>query len=361
MSDVVATTPVLEGAAGQEAAFQSFWDASEAAERPRDDDQASQTASDAGQDGAQQDGAQNEGQETGARDEGQEGAQEGQQESQTYSSLNDLLTAHKIDPESVMGLHVTAKIDGKETQVPLSDVLKSYQLEGHVNNKSIELSNQKTKFETEQAQWRQAQEQVYRQHQAMGNLALQMLNQEFQNVDWNSLRVNNPGEYAALYTQYQQRGTQIQQYLAAVDQAAQQEAQQQQQRQQEAMNQAIAGEREKLYNALPEWRNEATFKQDRDAMSQYARSLGFQDAELSQIFDHRYMRVLHDAARYQALQAAKPQALKQVRQAPPMAKPGSRVDSNPSAAKRQQVMDRLSRNPRDQDAQAAAFDFFANQ
>jgi hypothetical protein len=358
MSDVVATTPTLEGAAGQEAAFQSFWDASEAAERPREDEGAAQTAPAADQEGAQQDAERSQGQEN---DKGQEGEQEAESDAPTYSSLNELLTAHKIDPESVMGLHVTAKIDGKETQVPLSDVLKSYQLEGHVNNKSIELSNLKTQFESEQTQWRQAQEHAYRQHQAMGNLALNMLNAEYQNVDWNTLRQTNPGEYAALYSQYQQRGQQIQNYLQAVDQAAQQEAQQHQQRQQEAMQQAISGEREKLYSAIPEWRNEATFKQDRDAMSQYARSLGFQEAELSQIYDHRYMRVLHDAARYRALQAAAPQALKQVRQAPPMAKPGSRVDSNPSTAKRQQVMDRLNRNPRDQDAQAAAFDFFANQ
>jgi len=186
---------------------------------------------------------------------------------------------------------------------------------------------------------------------------MQMLTHEYQTIDWNALRAQNPAEFAALQAEFGQRQGQIQNYLQAVNQAAQQEAQQQQQ----AMQQAVAGERERLFTAVPEWRNEETFSKDREAMSQYARSLGFKDAELSQIFDHRYMRVLHDAARYQALQASKPQALKQVRQAPPMAKPGSRVDSNPSAAKRQQVMDRLSRNPRDQDAQAAAFDFFANQ
>jgi hypothetical protein len=126
------------------------------------------------------------------------------------------------------------------------------------------------------------------------------------------------------------------------------------------LQQAIAQERERLVQVVPEWQDPKAFTEAQGKMVNYARSLGFKDAELNQIYDHRYMRILHDAARYQELQAAKPQALKQVRQAPPMAKPGSRTDTNPQAAKRQQVMDRLNRNPRDADAQAAAFEFFAN-
>jgi hypothetical protein len=350
MSDVVATTPSTEGAAAPsiETAFQNFWDASEAAERPREEE-AAQT---------QQNDAQ-EVREAQAEEQGAEKPEVAQEveEAPQYSSLNEMLAAHKIDPESVMGLHVTAKIDGKEMQVPLADVLKSYQLEGHVNNKSIEVSNQKAALEQERQQWQQATQQALHQHQAMGNLALQMLNHDYQKIDWNSLRVNNPAEFAALQTEFGQRQQQIQGFLQQVDQAKQHETIQQQQ----ARQQALAQENDKLLSARSEWRDPQAFSKARDQIAQYARSVGFQDAELSQIFDHRIMLVLDDAARYRALQAATPQALKQVRQAPPMAKPGSRVDSNPSVAKRQQVMDRLGRNPRDQDAQADAFEFFANQ
>jgi hypothetical protein len=359
MSDVQATTPDVGAAAGSspEAAFQSFWDADSSAqpERPRNDaSQQGKNAPGAEQGGSQDDEDHAEDQRS---DEGDEGRQGAENDAPAYASLNDLLAAHKIDPESVMSLHVTAKIDGKETQVPLSDVLKSYQLEGHVNNKSIELSNQRAALDAERTAARTLLQQQIQQNTALGNLAMQMLTQEYQQVDWNGLRANNPAEFAALNAELTQREAQIQNYLQVVNQAAQQEAQQHQ----KAMQQAVAGEREKLIAAVPEWRSEEAFAKDREAMSQYARSLGFQDAELNQIFDHRYMRVLHDAARFQALQASKPQALKQVRQAPPMAKPGSRADSNPSAAKRQQVMERLNRNPRDQDAQAAAFDFFGSQ
>ncbi|MFM0292815.1 MULTISPECIES: hypothetical protein [Paraburkholderia] len=351
MSDVQATTQDLGAAGGQEAAFQNFWDASEAAERPREEEAAQTQQNDA------QEVRDAQSEEQGAQK--PEGDQAAAQEAETpaYSSLNEMLAAHKIDPESVMGLHVTAKIDGKEMQVPLADVLKSYQLEGHVNNKSIELSNQKAQFEQEQHAVRAMFQQQIQQNQQLGNLAMQMLNHDYQKIDWNSLRANNPAEFAALQQEFQQRQAGIQNYLGQIQQQTALEAQQQQQN----LAQQLAAENERLMGARPAWRDPAAFSKDREQMSQYARSVGFKDAELSQIYDHRYMLILHDAAQFRALQAATPQALKQVRQAPVMAKPGSRVDSNPNVAKRQQVMDRLGRNPRDQDAQADAFEFFANQ
>lgn len=349
MSDVAATT-TQTGAVTTEDAFQSFYDNGGLEDRPEEQ-------------GAQGGAAQSQGQQDAQQ--AQDGTQTAQQadaaaqddNTPAYASLSELLTAHKIDPESVMGLHVTAKIDGQEKQVPLSEVLKSYQLEGHVNNKSIELANQRTAFEQERQAIRTLAQQQLQQNQQLGNIAQQMLNHDFNRVDWNALRANNPAEFAALQAEFQQRQQGIQQYMGQIQQQVQHEEQQRQQ----ALQQSVAEESERLMNLRPEWRDQAAFAKDRQQMTQYARSLGFQDAELGQIFDHRYMLILHDAARYQALQAATPQALKQVRQAPQMVAPGSRTDVSPREAQRKSVVERLNRNPRDQDAQAAAFEFFANQ
>jgi hypothetical protein len=366
MSDVQATTQ--PGAADfsmpDESAFQSLYDggafepstnanAAADAEAQRRAQEGAQNA----QTGQQEDGAQSQGQENG---DGAQGQQDGQQaaakteEAPTYSSLDELLTSLKVDPASAKSLAVTVKVDGVETQVPLEKVLHSYQLEGHVNNKSIEVSNQKQALEQERVQWRQATQQALQQHQAMGQLAMQLINHDFQKVDWNTLRANNPAEFAALQSEFQQRQGQIQQFLGQV----QQHQAQAQHEQQQAMQQNLAAERDKLQQAIPEWRDPAAFEKDRQQIAQYARNLGFQDAELSQIFDHRYMRVLHDAARYRALQAAAPQALKQVRQAPPAAAPGSRTNANPSDSRRQAAIERFNRNPGDEDAQAAVFSLF---
>lgn len=353
MSDVEATTQTTGAAADTESQFQSFWDAGafdSTDEPPREDAQAAQTADDAPPADEPRVG------DDPPADDAAKSAETAEEEAPQAQSLDELLASLKIDPQSARALNVPVKIDGVEKLVPLQDVLKSYQLEGHVNNKSIELSNQKVQFEQERDGWRQATQQALQQHQQMGQLALQMLNHDFSQVDWNTLRSQNPGEFAALQAEYANRQQQIAGFLQNVQAQQAQESQHQQQ----LLQQAIAQERERLVQAVPEWQDQKAFTEAQGKMVNYARSLGFKDAELNQIYDHRYMRILHDAARYQELQAAKPQALKQVRQAPAMAKPGSRTDTNPAAAKRQQVMDRLSRNPRDQDAQAAAFEFFAN-
>ncbi|MBR8343068.1 hypothetical protein KDX40_04860 [Burkholderia ambifaria] len=358
MSDVVATTQT--GAVDTESAFQGLWDSGAFDPNgipPKEGNEGTGTAAQNAQQGAQAVDAQGQAQQQAEGEQGQEGQQAQQQEeAPAYESLDALLTALKVDPTSALKLNVTTKIDGVETKVPLEQVLKSYQLEGHVNNKSIELSNQRVQFEQQQNAWRQANQQAIQQHQQMANVAMQMLNHDFNRIDWNTLRAQNPAEFAALQAEFGQRQQQIQGFLQNVQMQQQQEAQQQQFVQQ----QTLAQEHAKLMQAVPEWRDPATFAKSRDQISQYARNVGFQDAELNQIFDHRYMRILHDAARYQALQAAAPQALRQVRQAPTMVAPGSRTEVNPTDARRQAAVDRFNRNPRDEDAQAAVFSLFSD-
>ncbi|HKT89537.1 MAG TPA: hypothetical protein VJQ59_13930 [Candidatus Sulfotelmatobacter sp.] len=347
MSDIQATTPTEGAAISSSPQFDSFFSEHSIVDAPKKPD-----AAPADQNAAQQQDN------TAQIDPNAQQQQDGQQQDNDqpqYATLDELLAAHKIDPQSVRSLNLTTKIDGVEGKATLADLIESYQLKGHVNNKSVQLANDRSAWENERAQHVQQLQAQFKQNQDLGNVAMQMLTHEYQRVDWNALRAQNPAEFAALQAEFQQRQGQIQNYIGVLNQ----QAQQQQFEQQQSMQKALAQEHELLMNAVPEWRTPETFKQDKEAMTKYAQSLGFKDAELAQIYDHRYMRILHDAARYQALQASNPETLKQIRQAPRMAAPGSRQDVNPSEVGRKQILDRLNRNPRDEDAQAAAFDFFA--
>jgi hypothetical protein len=269
-----------------------------------------------------------------------------------WSSLDEYLAHAKLDPQAFQSLPVTVKIDGESRQVPLADVIKSYQLEGHVNNKSIELSNAQKQFETE----RETAVQLYRQQlgqaQTLGQLAQQQLMGEFNQVNWTQLRQTDPVQWTALQLEFQNRSAAINQHLNEV--AAAQQAQAQQLQQQQAA--LLPKERDKMLERVPEWRDPAKFDADRKSMSSYAKQLGFSDAELASVFDHRQMQVLHDAAQFRALQAANPETLKRVRAAPQMARPGTRTNRNPQTVAKQQALERFAKNPRDQDAQAAAFE-----
>jgi len=343
MADAVGTTQV--GApVDTEAHFDNLWDAGNPP--PKEDAGSAAAAAE---------------QTVGPNAQAQEGQQSGAagdaeaQQAETYENLDALLKAKGIDSESVRSLPVTVKIDGIEKSVPLAEVLKSYQLEGHVNNKSIELSNQQRALEQERVAAQTLAQQMLQRNTDLGNIALQMVNSDYQRVDWNALRAQDPAQYAALHADFQQRSGAVQQYLQTLEQQRMQVVQEQQQK----SAQTLQEQQQRMYEARPQWRDDAVFKQDREQMVKYAHGLGFNDAEIGALSDHRNMLVLHDAARYAALQASAPQAAKRVREAPIQVKPGARVNTNPQDANRQQAIERFNRNPRDQDAAAAVFEFLS--
>jgi hypothetical protein len=276
-------------------------------------------------------------------------------EEKVYSSLEAFAKEAGVEFDSLQGLGVPVKIDGETKVIPLRDVIKSYQLEGHVNNKSIEYSDKLRALENEKVEVRTALVQQIQQSQTLFQQARNQLLGDYNRVDWNALRVQNPAEFAALSTEYQQR-------LNIIDQSLQQASQAQEaekQRTQQEAAKLLPQQREKMLDAAPEWRDPAKFEADRKSIMDYGKQLGFSDAELGNINDYRYMLILRDAARGRALQASKPEVLKKVRAAPVMARPGARSDRDPKTVARTQAQERLRANPRDLDAQAAVFEFLA--
>lgn len=271
-----------------------------------------------------------------------------------FSSLDEYLTEAKLDPETFRDLPVTVKIDGKEEQVSLKEVINSYQMQGHVNNKSMELSNDRKTFEEQRTQASQVILQQITQSQNMLKLAEETLLGDYGKIDWAALRAANPAEYAAAHADYQTRLAHIKGQLQAIEQTQQTQAREAQ----EARAKQLPQEFAKVLAAIPEWRDEAKRTEGQKQLLDYGRKMGLSDAELTGI-DSRQLLILHKAAQYDALQASKAQTLKKVRAAPLMAKPGARTNTTPQDAARQSAREAFMRNPRDEDTAAAYFERFA--
>lgn len=269
-----------------------------------------------------------------------------------YADLSDYLTKSNIDPETFYKLPAQVKINGETKPVPLSDLLKSYQLESDYTRKTQELANQRNAFESSRQEAIQVYQRELTQAQTLGNLAHQELLGQYQRVDWNKLRQEDPAQWAVLNTEFNQRAAAIQNHLAQVNQAHQQ---QQYNQQQELQTKVLPAEREKLLSARPEWRDEKNFEAARTQMRTAAVKLGFNDAELSQIYDHRYLVALDYASRYLALQASTPEAVKRVRTAPVAAQPGARTQRDPKAVAAAQLREAFKKSPRDEDVAARYF------
>jgi hypothetical protein len=279
----------------------------------------------------------------------------GTEEGPEYANLDDYLTKSQIDPESFRQMPVTVKVDGKTSQIPLADLIRSYQTDAHVTQKSQAFADQQRQWEAQKQTVTQSLQTHLQTVTNLVTLAHQELLRDYQGIDWNKLQTEDPIRWSVLNAQFQQRNGKIQQAMQQT--AAQYRAQQESQAQELA--QRLPQEQEAMFTAVPQWRDDAKFKADRAEMQAMAQKMGFTQAELSQIYDHRYMLALHYASQFLKLQAQSPQTLKKVRAAPQMASPGARITRDPNAVARTQAKERFLKNRRDPDAQAAYFETLA--
>src|SRR6185312_3326778 len=80
-----------------------------------------------------------------------------------FSDLDDYLAKAKLERDSFLSLPVKLKIDGKDEQATLSDLIRAAQLDRHVNLKSQKLSDQQKTWEAERAQAQAAIQQQWQQ------------------------------------------------------------------------------------------------------------------------------------------------------------------------------------------------------
>lgn len=135
-----------------------------------------------------------------------------------------------------------------------------------------------------------------------------------QEPDWAALaRTKPPQEYLAIKADWDARQGKAQKAREAWEQAQAAER-----------AQRVQSERDKLLEAIPEWRDQAKAKADAEKMMARARDYGFSPEELAEVTDHRVFRALRDAAAYRELQEAKPAVTKKVASVQPALKPGAK-------------------------------------
>jgi hypothetical protein len=117
---------------------------------------------------------------------------------------------------------------------------------------------------------------------------------------------------------------------------------------------SLAEERARLLDALPEWKDERTATQEKQAMLQYAETLGFTAEDLSQVTDHRAMLLLRKAMLYDQMTTKGRAQLDAKRAgAPKLLKPGGpkpRIEGR--KAKMQKLQERAARTGSARDAAA---------
>ena len=286
----------------------------------------------------------------------EEAPPETQEEGKEYANFEDWVRDTGVDPESVKTLPIKLTIDGVEREVPLKEVIDGYNLSTASLQRMERVATERRAFEQETTQVRQALGVRIQQAETLLQTAYQQVVADFEQLQGpagRALNAENPQEFARLWNLYQQRAAQIQGSMQQVAQQTRQEAQASEQARQKAIQEGSA----QLLSVRPEWKDPAKARAAQQAMHEYGLGRGFSDAELGNILDPRYLLVLDDAAKYAQLTGKKSTALKQVRSAPRVVKPGTRQVRDPQAGKIQAARDAWeSSGRRDDDAAAALFE-----
>lgn len=234
----------------------------------------------------------------------------------------------------------TVKVAGEEVQVTLDEALKGYSREQDYTRKTQALAEES---KAEKAAIAAARDDYLGKLQTVEKI----IEANQPRVD-QSLRYSNPAEWSAQMLQHQQWAEQKRAVSAETERLNGEQAQEEARE-----RQAVAArETEALLSALPEWKDPAIAKAETAALRDYGQSIGFSEAELDDILDHRAVRVLRDAMAYRDLKAKSGQVRSAV-EAKRVAKPGATSAPPSKAQDLQRAKTRLRQSGSVDDAEAA--------
>jgi len=228
------------------------------------------------------------------------------------------------EPEEEPTPTYRVKVGKEEVEVPLDELLKGYSRTADYTKKTQEVAEARKMVESERQKIEEAS-RLRDQYAERLSVIEQMLNQTEKAEDLSALKETDPIGYAVRVAEQAEREKQ----LTAVRAERQRLAQQQQAEQSERLKAHLASEAAKLRDAIPEMSDEVKGEVVKREIREFAKSIGFSDQELAQVYDSRAVLTLYKAMQYDKLQRGKPQVTKKVNAAPKMLKPGT---SSPEAS-----------------------------
>jgi len=285
--------------------------------------------------------------------------EEAPEEGQAEEEVEEEVSAESEESEEELeivaeeDLKYTIKVDGKEYEVGIDELKSGYQRQADYTRKSQALAEQRKETENIQSERQQLEQE--RQMYANG---LQMLReqqtaklQDFDTVDWETLKQEDPYAYMIKKDEYRD----AQERVNNVAHQQQQVQNEQMQQAQQAKTHFIRQEYTRLVEALPEWEDkDSTIKED---VRKYAAEVGFLPEEINQLADHRSVLVIKKAMEFDKLTKKVAPKKKAVKKVPKVQKAGrgtSKEDTAAEALKAKRT--RLRKSGKQKDAASLFYD-----
>lgn len=263
----------------------------------------------------------------------------------TELSLEPPIEAATDDPM------VTVKIDGKDIEMPLSELKNGYQRQADYTRKTQDVAEIR-RAATAEHQAALQERQAYAGNLQKMQAQLEGGLEQQQRIDWQTLIDSDPVEYLKQQHLYQQRQVAYQQNIAQQQQLATVlEAEQVQN-----YSQHLSAQQQALLAKLPDWKNESKATAEKAALRTYLLQQGYDQEAVSSVADARAVVMARKAMLYDQMLAKASTVTKRVSNLPSrIERPGA---GEPQGLdKRSTAFQRLSKSGRVEDA-AAVFSTF---
>jgi hypothetical protein len=196
---------------------------------------------------------------------------------------------------------INVKVDGKVSTVGVKDLIAGYQSNKSNTNKSKQLADDRRDFDNiKNAVANEYVSKIETVNKLTQHLKDTLMG-SYKDVDWNRLRVDNPGEYAAMVQDFNLRNSEIEQISSAVNNEMQGVGQQMTAEQQAIQQEYIKSQADKVLEKNPSWAKPEVFKKALAEMTDFvADAYGFTQQEFGGIQDARLLEVVKDAMKYRS-------------------------------------------------------------
>jgi len=237
------------------------------------------------------------------------------------------------------------KVDGEPVIVDLDELKAGYSRDADYRRKTMALAEEKRAFEAESQAVSQERQQ-YQQGLAQLRSALERIQGE---PDWEVLRSQmEPAEFLKQKADWEAQKAsleKLQRHEADTNRKIAEE-------QAKQFQATLRAEQDRLFEAIPEWREPDVFHAAHTKLIQAAKQYGYTEQEVRSVVDHRAIRVLLDAMKYRELHREPTPATKAKVSSIKTAKPGTPERPRPNA-RVEKMIEQAAKTHRSRDAQSA--------
>ena len=242
---------------------------------------------------------------------------------------------------------VPVVIDGKTIEVPLKEVVSSYQKDKASTERFMQAAETRKAADAEIAKTRQERE-AYAQNLNRMQAMLEGVQQETQKIDWAKLIKEDPVEYL----KQQHLASQRQEQLNQIRQEQQRVGAQMQAEGRAQFEHHLAGQQQELLKALPEWSDGTRANTERSQLRDYLLKAGYDEAAVNNVSNAKDVILARKAMLYDQMISKAQAATKKVSNLPTKVERPGVTDGNPSLDKRTAAYQRLAKSGKVEDAAA---------